>query len=191
MSALNLLRARAAFFNLARPSISYCRHLGLDWLEVEAHAGGVFMLPIQPDGAFFGFDPEGIEAAVISILAEDASTTTDFLAWLPSNPAEWWQVIGTAPALGLAHAVNPATYASNLPLQLYLTPEQWLVERCYGAVLLGLNAGTEWLTKLPLAHTIAVRDDVHARQIDGARRRLGLSRHQRLVVPAPDFQEVA
>ena len=191
MMSPDLLRARSDFLTLAQPSTSYCRRLGLDWPEVEAHAGGVFLAPIRPDGAFFDLDPNGVEAAVVEVFAEDAATTIDMVAWLPDSPSQWWTALGAAPALGLAHATNRATYAMGLPLQIYRTPEEWLCETCHGVVMLDMAAGVEWMTTLPLAETIAVRDDAHARQVDKARRRMGLSRHQRLVIPVQDLKEVA
>lgn len=191
MNALDLFRARADLVALARPSVAYCRRLNLDWQEVAAHAGGVFLAPIVVDGPWFGLHPGGVEAAIIEARTADDWTVVDFVAWLPAEPERWFRTSGGATALGTASAANPSTYFGGQPLQLYRTPEQWLVARCCGAVLLDLAAGAEWLTGLPLAHTVAVRDDTHARLIDRTRRRLALPRHQRLVVPVPDMQEVA
>ena len=191
MSGPDLLSARAAFVSLARQSVSLCRRLALDWSEIEAHAGGVFMAPVHLQGSWFSFDPDGIEATVVEVRGPDAVTVLDLLAWVPAVPDRWFVAVGGAPALGMACAANAATYATRLPLQLHRTPQEWLMDRCFGAVLLDIDAGVEWLVDLPLADTIAVRDDAHARQVDMARRRLGLSRHQRLVVPAANTREAA
>ncbi len=191
MTPLDLLRARAAFIDLARPSVDLCKRLGLNWAETDAHAGGPLMAPVKFSGQWFDFDADGVEAAVIEIRAADAWTVLDLLAWLPAIPDRWFLAVGGSAALGVAHAMNPTTYASGLPLQIYKSPASWLQERCFGAVLLDLDTGVEWMTSLSLAGTIAVRDDAHARQIDGARRRMGLSRHQRLVVPMPALSAVA
>lgn len=191
MSAADLFRARADLVDMARPSVAYCHRLSLEWPEIAAHAGGVFMAPIVVDGPWFNFDPGGVEAAVVEARAADDLTVVDLVAWVPSKPERWFRAVGGAPALGIASAANPATYACGQPLQLYRSPEDWVVARCCGGVLLDLDAGVDWLVSVPLARTIAVRDDEHARQIDGARRRLGLPRHQRLVVAAPDMRGVA
>ncbi|RYB01513.1 hypothetical protein [Lichenibacterium ramalinae] len=183
-TAFDLLQARTAFVTLARPSVAYCKALGLDWNEVEAAAGGVYMAPIRTSGDFFGFDPQGIEAAVIEVRATDAWTVQDLVAWYPTAPDQWFVAVGGVPALGMAHATNPASYFGRMPLELYQSPAEWLQANCHGAVLLDTVAGVEWLYELPQPLTIAVRDDAHAREIDAARRQLGFGRRHALVVPA-------
>ena len=183
-AAVDLLRARADLIAHARPSVSYCRTLGLDWGTIEAAAGGVYMALIRTSGDFFAFDPQGDEAAVIEVRAADAWTVQDLVAWYPTAPERWFVAVGDAPALGMAHALNPATYFGRMPLQLHQCPAEWLQTSCHGAVLLDTTAGVEWLYGLPQPLTIAVRDDAHAREIDVARRHLGFGRRHALVVPA-------
>ena len=184
MNGLDLLHARAALIAMARPSVAYCKALNLDWAEVEAACGGVFVAPIRADGPWFDIGEDGDEALVLEVFGEDACSTTDLVAWLPDQPGRWWRAIGAAPSLGAAHAINPATYFGRTPLQLYQSPAEWLQADCHGAVLLDLADGVTWLYGLPQPLTIAVRDDEHAREIDATRRRLGFGRRHALVVPA-------
>ena len=184
MSALYLLQARVELVKMARPSGAYCRVHGLDWSVMEAVCGGVYMAPIRTDGAFFDFDRAGAEAVVIEARAANAWTVIDLVAWFPATPEQWFIAAGGAPALGLAAAANPSTYIAGLPLQLYATPEQWLASGCFGAVLLDVESGAEWLDTVHLTGTVAVQSDAHAREIDTARRQLGLRRRHQFVVPA-------
>ena len=188
-AAGDLVVARAALVTHARPSVSYCKALGLDWAEAEAAAGGVYMAPIRTSGDFFAFDPQGDEAAVIEVRAADAWTVLDLVAWYPATPKRWFVAVGGAPALGLSSASNRSTYSAGLPLPILPTPEQWLVAACFGAVLLNLEGGVEWLDTVRLTDTVAVESDARAREIDTMRRRLRLPYRHRLMVP--DERELA
>ena len=183
-AAIELLVARAALVAHARPSVSYCKAHRLDWHAIEAAAGGLWVAPIGTDGPWFDIVADGDEALVLEVFGEDACSTTDLVAWLPGQPGRWWCAVGAAPALGAAHAINPATYFGRTPLQLFQTPAEWLQGDCHGTVLLDTAAGVTWLDGLPQPLTIAVRDDEHAQEIDATRRRLGFVRRHALVVPA-------
>ena len=180
-----VLEERAALVDLARliSGMQYLRETGIDYATAEVACGGVFVAPVLavPPNSFT-ISEEGSEGVVVEALAEDGVTVLDLVTWRPSSPHRWRTLLGAAPALGMATAVNPATYFGGLPLQLYRTPLEWLQARCDGAVLLDLKRGARWLLDVDnIAQTLALRDDAHAAEIQATR--IALITRQRLVVP--------
>lgn len=163
----DLLLARLDLMEASRPSVDYCRAQGVDFAGTVPSCGGVFLAEVEPAGARFEPVEGGRLAAWCDVLAEDAETVIDVVAWPIDQPAHWWTLAGTAPALGLAHAANPATYALGFPLRLHRTPLAWLQAECDGAVILNRLAGGRWLRELE-APRVAAADADHAAEIDAA-----------------------
>ncbi len=184
MSSHDLFNARAALVEYARllPGDRYLRGPGTDFATAEVACGGVFICPVVavPPRSFM-IDEEGGEGVIVEAL-DEGGRCIDLVTWRPSQPDRWRCLLGVAPALGMAAALNPGTYMAGLPLQLYRSPEEWLRASCDGAVLLDPARGARWLLSLDgIAGTLAPRDDAHAAEIDAAR--LALVTRQRLLVP--------
>ncbi len=165
---IDLLRLRADVLVHARPSVAYCRARGLDWSPIEAACGGVFLVPVRPDRAWFDVDPDGVEAAVCQARGPDSVEVVDLVAWSLDNPARWWTAIGAAVVLGEAVAHNPATGFGGAPLRLFRHPLRWLQAGCDGAVILDPARGGRWLLDLPVA-AVAAEDDAHAAELSAVR----------------------
>ena len=180
-----LFEERAALVEHARllPGARYLRETGIDYATAEVACGGVFICPVVAvPPRSFKIVEDGSEAVVVEALAEDGVTILDLVTWRPSQPDRWRTLLGVAPALGMAAAVNAGTYFDDLPLQLFRTPLEWLQARCDGAVLLDPEDGARWLLSLNgIATTLAPRTDEHAAEIEAAR--LSLVTQQRFVVP--------
>ena len=180
MSVLDLLRARADLIGHARPAISYCRSVGIDWRRTEKATGGIFLAPVvaEPPRSF-RIDPAGADAVVLDALDERGSTV-DLVSWRPGAPMHWRTFSGRAPALGMAAAMNPNR---DGPLRLWRAPETWCQAGCDGAVLLDMALGLRWLLDLDsLVPSLAAEDEDHAATISAARR--AIVSGQRIMVPA-------
>ena len=182
---MNRLREeRAALVDLARlqAGARYIREAGIDFNVAQVACGGCFIAPVVAvPPRSFTIDESGGDGVVVEALAEDGQCI-DLVTWRPSQPERWRTLLGVAPALGMAAAVNPGSYFDGLPLQIFRSPEEWLQASCDGAALLDPERGARWLLSLDgIAGTLAPRDDAHAAEIEAAR--LALATRQRLVVP--------
>ena len=180
MSALHLLQARLDLVQFARPSIAYCRGLGIDWVATEPMCGGVYIVPARFDGLWFDIVEDGEEAVVVEALADNAVTVVDLVAWPIADPTRYVTAIGAAAVLGENVAVNPTTYFGGVPLRLFRTPLRWLQEGCDGTVILDPARGVRWLLDLASSR-IAAEDDEHADELMKARAALFGDQH--FVVP--------
>ncbi|MDX7950492.1 hypothetical protein P7D22_04770 [Lichenihabitans sp. Uapishka_5] len=176
----DLLLAYADLVEASQPSIAYCREYGIDFAATVPACGGVFLAEVEPHGRTFEPREGAAIAAWCEALAEDAETVLDVVAWPVEQPAHWWTLSGFAPALGMAHAINGATYSFGGALHLHRTPLAWLQAGCNGAVILDPSVGARWLLDLP-APRIAAEDDAHACEIMRARQ--ALTERQTIVVP--------
>ena len=176
----DLLLAYAELVAASRSSLDYCRANGIDFGATVPGCGGVHVAAIEPTGRHFEPREDGLLAAWCDALAEDAQTVVDVVAWPVEQPAHWWTLSGFAPALGMAHASNAATYSFGGALHLHRTPRAWLQAGCNGAAILDASAGARWLLDLS-APRIAAEDDAHAREIMRARQ--ALTERQTIVVP--------
>lgn len=150
---------------IARPSGDYCRANGIDFRASIPACGGLFVSGVQSDGRRFEPCPDGTLAAWCECYAEDAETVLDVVAWSLDQPDRFLTLTGAAPALGMAAAANPATYALGFPLRLHRTPLAWLQAGCDGAVILDQAAGGRWLRDLEPPR-LAAEDAAHARDLD-------------------------
>jgi hypothetical protein len=92
-------------------------------------------------------DAEG--GAVIEIVAADAETVIDFVAWPTDNPAKFATLLGVADALGEESVENPATYFDGQALRVWRTPLRWLQSGCKGVVVLNSARAPRWLAAAP------------------------------------------
>lgn len=185
---VDLLLTFADLVEASRPSVAYCAANGIDFAATVPACGGVFLAEVQPDGRSFLPCAGGALAAWCEAIAEDAEAVLDVVAWPVDQPERWWTLGGLAPALGMAHAVNPASYAFGSPLRLHRTPLRWLQAGCDGAVVLDRHMGARWLLDVP-ASRIATEDQAHARESVAAMD--ALVRRQRFVVPARRMEVAA
>ena len=163
----DLLLAYADLVAASLPSFDYCQANGIDFAATVPAAGGVHLAEVQPEGRTFLPCAGGALAAWCEALAEDAETVLDVIAWPVEKPEHWWTLSGFAPALGMAHAANPATFTFGGMLRLYRTPLRWLQNGCDGAVLVDSHLGARWLLDLQ-APRIATEDRQHAREVVAA-----------------------
>lgn len=175
MSGADLLRQTR--FELLRraeqlPSFEATSHFvsehGLDWDEIEACAGLLAVMPVRFDGDRFDFDDgeESEPAIVVEVLGEDGETVLDISAWPAASPARVRTLLGRAPMLGLAAAVNPSTYFLERPLCVFRSALDWLRAGGRGCVLLDPRAGARVLRDAP--GRIAAEDTAHAVELRAA-----------------------
>ncbi len=107
--------------------------IGYRWPQV-----GVLPITPEPDGRTFQVDRDGEHAAILEV-QDRHGETRDFVAWLESEPSEWWLFLGEqVPVLGaraLAYAIDHSE-----SIGLYSTPRQWLASGGLGACVLQWDA---------------------------------------------------
>lgn len=176
---LDLLLARARLIEISQPSVIYCRENSIDFSATARACGGVFLAPIKPSGPRFDPRPGGTLAAWCDVLDEDGEEVLDAVAWPVGDPDRVLTLGARAPALGMARAIDPATYTFDQPLPLFRTPLAWLQTGCTGVVLLDHDAGARWLIDLPTS-ALAVEDWRHGGEI---KRWLAAVASKRIIVP--------
>ena len=163
--------ARFDLIEASRPSVDYCRAAGIDFACTVAACGGVYLVQARQLGRFFRPDDSGELMAWVDVLAEDAETPIDTIAWALDAPETALVLTGAAPAIGLNAAVNPATYAHEGVLRLHKTPLGWLRSGCDGACIIDQAAGARWLLDLPPGRW-APEDKAHAADLAASMRKL-------------------
>ena len=172
MSALLLARAARVDFADLGATVRYLRDHRLDFDTVERAAGGAYLCPAQPVSPFSFTIEEGAElAVVIEAYGEDGEDVLDLVSWRPAYPERWRTLTGLAPAVGMACAASPYTYAMDEPLRLWRTPFAWLTAGCDGAALLDPIYGVRWLLDIS-PPAVAAEDMDHAASLHAERQRL-------------------
>jgi len=185
MSGLDLLLARAELNHRTqvptREWLTFVREHRINMDEVRAHAGLLELLPLIFDGDRFDFadDGKGELGIVLEALDADGETVLDLVAWPISAPERIATMFGSAAMLGLAAAVNPATFYMDGALRIHRRAIDWLRSGCEGAVIVDTRRAARVL--LEVTGRIAAEDTAHA--IDLARAMSDLLNLERIVVP--------
>ena len=177
----DFLLVRCDLIEASQPSVEYCRRTGIDFSSTAAACGGVYLVQARQMGRFFRPDDSGELMAWVDVLAEDAETPIDTIAWALDAPETVLVLTGAAPAIGLNAAVNPASYALDRVLRLHRLPLDWLRSGCDGACIIDRAAGGRWLLDLPPGRW-AAEDTAHASELLASMQRL-IDR-SRFVVPS-------
>ena len=111
----------------------------------------------------FDFFPDGVPAAVIEVLAEDAVTVIDLVAWPLHAPDMFATAIGEADMLGILGMKSTPRCRFTEPLQLHRTPLNWLKAGCRGCVVLNPRFGGYWLRRCD--RHILTEDLAHGREL--------------------------
>jgi len=136
----------------------------LDLNLINAHAGGIFLLPCRFDDAgFFDFAEDGETAAVFEVLDEDAATTIDLCAFSVVDQERFGTAMGSAAVLGETNVTNPARWAFGSVLPIHRRPLEWLQAGCQGVVILDHRHAPAVFCKA-LGRVLAA-DEAHARSL--------------------------
>ena len=94
---------------------------------------------IAKDDGTYSVDPQGRLAALVPV-RDRWGNLIDVVAFFPGAPGRWWLRYRGSVILG-AEALAEAAW-EHQPLELWETPEQWLLHRRRGAVM--LDWGVDW-----------------------------------------------
>lgn len=136
----------------------------LDLEAVNAYAGILAIVGCKflGNGAF-KFDAGGEPGVVIEVLADDAETTIDLVAWPVDASEAFATAVGDGYALGIGNVTNAASWALGNVLRIHRTPLAWLQAGCSGVCALDHRFMTHWLRAA--LGPIAVEDAEHGRQV--------------------------
>ena len=166
----------------SRTAADFARDHALPLDEVQAHAGLFSVCYCRfESGRRFDFDDAGSAAAVVEVLAEDAATVIDLVAWPLADPLQFATALGEADLAGIQNVRNPASYASGRALRVWRTPLRWLQAGCNGVAILSDRFAGHWLSQA--LGPVVAEDMEHGRDL-----RQVLGRRfdpARLLVPTP------
>ncbi|TVR05825.1 MAG: hypothetical protein EA385_17270 [Salinarimonadaceae bacterium] len=168
---IDLLRAaREYLYERALPTdgfLAYVRAHRLDLFRIEGFAGVAAATPIIDCGnARFDFGDEHNEAVpgfICEAFAADGETVIDLVAWPLDRPDQPMSMFGRVGLIGVAAAMNPATYIFDNPLVIERNPLDWLRSGCVGAAIVDPRVAAWELIDCP--GRIAGQDQAHARQL--------------------------
>ncbi|MCH8490803.1 MAG: hypothetical protein LAT81_12850 [Oceanicaulis sp.] len=167
-----ILEARHDLLERADPTeafLDYIHAQGLD-LDVIARFAGIGALSeIIACGNRFDFAPAGHDEAVmgfvIEAFAEDDETVIDLVAWAIERPNEPLSMFGTIGLLGVANAVNPASYFLDEPLRIARSPLRWLQSGGRGACVIDRRRAASELIDATGLGRIAGEDFRHTKHL--------------------------
>jgi len=140
------------FYEVADWSPEAASYLTAENISLEialAHAGIFAVCRCNFNGRRFEFDGDGVPAAVVEVLADDAATPIDLCAWPLDLPERFATALGEADLIGITNVTNPATFAGGRPLRVWRTPLAWLKAGCQGCAVLNPAGGRHWLPMAP------------------------------------------
>lgn len=149
---------------------AYVKEHKLDLDEINAHTGLFAVCLCQHTGISnvtglptFDFFPDGVPAAVIEVLAEDAVTVIDLAAWPLHAPEFFATAVGEADMLGISNMRSTRGCKFSGPLKVFRTPHNWLKAGCQGCVVLNPRYGGYWLRRTN--REILAEDLAHGREL--------------------------
>jgi hypothetical protein len=164
---LTLIGLRADFYDRADFSgdlRSYVESEGLELKAIYPFIGVLALTRVRFfPGRRFDFDDDGMPAAVCEVLASDAASPLDLVAWPVHRPDKFATALGVADGLGADQVSNPATYFADQHLAVHRTPLRWLQAACRGVVVLNVTSAPRW--RGAAAGPIAGEDVNHAREL--------------------------
>lgn len=170
---INLLEARADLCRRADPTETFLDYVGEQGLDLDivdrfAGIGALTEILICGKGRF-DFAPSGHgeaeEAFVIEAFAEDDETVIDLVAWPTRHPDKAMSLFGRVGLLGVANAVNPATYFLGTPLQIARNPLRWLQAGGRGSCVIDPHRAAFELIDASGMGRIAGEDLAHTRDL--------------------------
>jgi hypothetical protein len=147
---------------------------GVDWRAITEAVPAFTAIAKVTDPTGFEYDPEGADAFLLPVRADDPMTPestdphltvsegaiVDLLAFHPLHPNYWRLRRGTAEWLG---AIEPQHFDPD-PVPLWRSPLRWLQAGCVGLVLLGDRPSR--YRHLMLLRRIVAEDAQHGADIE-------------------------
>lgn len=188
---IDLLEARADLYERADPTeafLDYISEQRLDLNVIERFAGiGALTEILRCGGGRFDFAPAGHTEALMGFVIEafdaDSETVIDLVGWPIDRPAKPRCMFGRVGLLGIANAMNPATYFLDKPLRIARSPLQWLQTGGTGACVIDPRRAAFELIDASGMGRIAGEDHHHTRQL--VRLAESVVDRTRFVSPAP------
>ena len=188
---IDIIEARADLYERANPSKAFLdyiseQHLDLDVIDRFAGIGAVTEI-LQCGNRRFDFAPAGHPDAVTGFVVEafdaDDETVIDLVAWPFRHPDKAMSLFGRVGLLGIANAVNPATYFLDEPLRIARNPLRWLQAGGTGACVIDPRRAAFELIDASGMGRIAGEDHRHTRQL--VRLAESVVDRSRFVTPTP------
>jgi hypothetical protein len=146
---------------------------GVDWRSITQAEPAFTSIAKVTDPAGFEYDPEGADAFLLPVRADNLVTPesddpcltvregaiVDLLVFHPRHPHYWRLRRGTAEWLG---SIEPQ-YLDPDPVPVWRTPFRWLQAGCSGLVL--LSDGNSRYRTLSLLRSIVAEDAQHAAEL--------------------------
>ena len=168
-----ILEARADLYERTDPSetfLTYVHAQGLDLNVIERFVGIGALTDILICGeARFDFAPAGHDEAVkgfvIEAIGEDDESVIDLVGWPIRHPHRALSLFGRIGLLGIANAVNPASYFLDTPLQIARNPLRWLQAGGRAACVIHPRRVAFEIVDASQMGTIAGEDRAHTRDL--------------------------
>lgn len=188
---IDLLDARRDLYERADPSEAFLdytseQHLDLDVIDRFAGIGALTDILICGKGRFDFAPPDHGEAVTgfaVEAFDADDETVIDLVAWPIDRPGEPCSMFGRVGLLGIANAVNPATYFLDEPLRIARNPLRWLQAGGRGACVIDPRRAAFELIDASGMGRIAGEDHRHTRQL--VRLAESVVDRSRFVTPTP------
>ena len=188
---IDIMEARADLYGRADPGEKFLTYvhahrLDLDVIDRFAGIGALTRILICGKGRF-DFAPAGHPDAVTGFAIEafdaDDETVADIVAWPIRHPDKAMSLFGRVGLLGIANAVNPATYFLDEPLRIARNPLRWLQAGGRGACVIDPRRAAFELIDASGMGRIAGEDRAHTRDL--IRLAESIINRSRFVSPAP------
>ena len=168
-----ILEARADLYERADPTeafLDYISEQRLDLSVIERFAGIGALTDILICGeGRFDFAPAGHDEALMGFIIEafdaDDETVIDLVGWPIDRPDQAVSMFGRIGLLGIANAMNPASYFLDTPLQIARTPLGWLRAGGRGACVIHPRRAAFEIVDASQMGAIAGEDRAHTRDL--------------------------
>ena len=168
-----ILEARADLYERADPTEAFLdyiseQHLDLDVINRFGGISARTRILICGKGRF-DFAPAGhpdaVEGFVIEAFDADDETVIDLVAWPIRHPDKAMSLFGRVGLLGIANAVNPASFYLDTPLRIARNPLRWLQAGGTGACVIDPHRAAFELIDASGLGRIAGEDLAHTRDL--------------------------